>query len=612
MDPMVGDKLTGAETEMGAAEAVADKAQEVCPISGSETATIRFLMEVGEELSSTLDLDAVLNRVAARLKEHVGYDTFGILLLDPLGQELRIRFGIGYPPEVMENWRFGLGQGLVGTAAKTGRPVRVEDVRNDHRYINAGEDVASELAVPLIVKNRTIGVLDVGSRQPRYFTKGHQCLVTLLASRLANAVENARLYENLQEQARTLSLLHEVSRELTSILDREALLRRVGQLVKRLIDYDMFAVMLWDEQQQVLEHTFSLRYDERILEKGSFPLGYGISGTAGALRQAVLVPNVHLDPRFVSCTHGIEVRSELAVPLVFKERLVGVLDLESSRYNAFSEQHEQMLSTLASYIAIALENARLYEKVREDEHRLETDLGMAREIQRGLLPDSTPRLPGLEIAFAYEPARHLGGDLYDILPYGEGRLAIAVSDVSGKGSAAALYGALAIGILRGHVVEHPCEPAEMLEEMNRHLRHSQVDGRFVAMAFGVYDSHSRTLTVANAGFTRPRLLRRGQVKEIQVDGVPLGLLPDIRYEQKELALQVGDAVVFCSDGIHECMNRREEEFGSSRLEAVLKELAGRSAQQIADGILRATDRYAAPDSPLADDRTVVVLRVTPE
>src|SRR3990170_5933839 len=107
MDPMVGDKLTGAETEMGAAEAVADKAQEVCPISGSETATIRFLMEVGEELSSTLDLDAVLNRVAARLKEHVGYDTFGILLLDPLGQELRIRFGIGYPPEVMENWRFG-------------------------------------------------------------------------------------------------------------------------------------------------------------------------------------------------------------------------------------------------------------------------------------------------------------------------------------------------------------------------------------------------------------------------------------------------------------------------------------------------------------------------
>src|SRR3990170_6361941 len=369
MDPMVRDKLTGTEAEMAAAEAVADKAQVVCPISGSETATIRFLMEVGEELSSTLDLDAVLNRVAARLKEHVGYDTFGILLLDPLGQELRIRFGIGYPPEVMENWRFGLGQGLVGTAAKTGRPVRVEDVRNDHRYINAGEDVASELAVPLIVKNRTIGVLDVGSRQPRYFTKGHQCLVTLLASRLANAVENARLYENLQEQARTLSLLHEVSRELTSILDREALLRRVGQLVKRLIDYDMFAVMLWDEQQQVLEHTFSLRYDERILEKGSFPLGYGISGTAGALRQAVLVPNVHLDPRFVSCTHGIEVRSELAVPLVFKERLVGVLDLESSRYNAFSEQHEQMLSTLASYIAIALENARLYEKLREDEQR---------------------------------------------------------------------------------------------------------------------------------------------------------------------------------------------------------------------------------------------------
>jgi len=610
MDPTVKDKLAGVGAETAATEAVADKAQEVCPIEGSEAATLQFLMDVSEELSSTLDLDAVLTRVAARLKEHVGYDTFGILLLDPLGQELRIRFGIGYPPEVMENWRFGLGQGLVGTAAKTGRSVRVEDVRNDHRYINAGEGIAAELAVPLIVKNRTVGVLDVGSRQPHYFTQGHQCLLTLLAGRLANAVENARLYENLQEQARTLSLLHEVSRELTAILDREALLRRVGQLVKRLIDYDLFGVMLWDEEAQLLRHGFTLHRGERVVDKSDHPLGYGISGTAAALRQPVRVLNVHLDPRYVSCWLGEEARSELAVPLVFKDRLIGVLDLESSRYNAFSEQHEQMLSTLASYIAIALENARLYEKVREGERRLESDLETAREIQRGLLPDSTPRLPGLEIGFAYEPARHLGGDLYDILPYGEGRLAVAVSDVSGKGSAAALYGSLAIGILRGHVVEHPCEPAEMLEQMNGHLRHSQVDGRFVAMAFGVYDSRSRTLLVANAGFTRPRLLRRGRVEEIKVDGVPLGLLPDIRYEQKELALQVGDAVVFCSDGIHECMNGREEEFGSGRLEAALKELAGRSAQQIADGILRATDRYAAPNSPLADDRTVVVLRVT--
>jgi sigma-B regulation protein RsbU (phosphoserine phosphatase) len=371
----------------------------------------------------------------------------------------------------------------------------------------------------------------------------------------------------------------------------------VAQLVKRLINYDLFGVMLWDEEAQLLRHRFSLHQGERRIDKSDHPLGYGISGTAAALRQPVRVPNVHLDPRYVSCWMGEEARSELAVPLVFKDRLIGVVDLESTRYNAFSEHHEQMLSTLASYVAIALENARLYAKVVKDESRLESDLATAREIQKGLLPEAAPRVPGLSIAYAYESARHVGGDIYDFLPYGDGRVAIAVGDVAGKGAAAALYGSLAIGILRGHVVEHPCEPAEMLLEMNRHLLQPRADGRFVTLSFAVYDTTSRMLTLANAGFTRPRLLRR---------------VPDIQYEQKKLALQVGDLVVFCSDGIHECVNREDEEFGSERLEALLLELAGGSAQKMANGILRATDRYADGTSSIHDDRTVVVLQVTPQ
>jgi sigma-B regulation protein RsbU (phosphoserine phosphatase) len=612
MDPVENKSVSEKGEERAGASPAAAATDEVCPVSGDETATIRLLMTVAEEMSSTLDLDAVLRRVARRLKEHVGYDTFGVLLLDPLGQELRIRFGEGYPPDVIRNWRFGLGQGIVGTAAQTGKAVRVADVRRDPRYIDAGEGVAAELAIPLIVKNRTIGVLDVGSRQPGYFTESHQCLLTLLAGRVATSIENARLFENLQEQARTLSLLHEVSRELTSILDREELLGRVAQLVKRLIDYDLFNVQLWDEEAQLLRPSFMLHQGERVVDQNDHPLGYGISGTAAALRQPVRVPNVHLDPRYVACWLGEEARSELAVPLVFKDRLIGVIDLESTRYNAFSEHHEQMLSTLASYVAIALENARLYEKVVESEKRLESDLSTAREIQRSLLPDAAPRVPGLSLAFAYKPARHVGGDVYDILPYGDGRVAIAVGDVSGKGAAAALYGSLAVGILRGHVVEHPCEPEEMLAQLNQHLRQPRLTNRFVAMCFSVYDSSSRVLTVANAGFTRPRLLRRGQVEEVGVDGVPLGLLPDIRYEQKKLALQVGDAVIFCSDGIHECVNGRLEEFGDSRLEEILVELGGGSAQQIASGILRASDRYAEGPTGAPDDRTVVVLKVTPE
>ncbi len=570
------------------------------------------LLQIAEELNSSLELDEVLHQVAQRVKQHVDYDTFAVHLLDPLGQELRIRFALGLAQDVVEHWRFGLGQGIVGTVAKTRQPLRVGDVTRDPRYINAFEGTLSEMTIPLVVKNRTIGVLDVGSRQRDAFTETHQRLLIFLAGHLANAIENARLYENLRQQTRTLSLLHEVSRELTSILDREELLRRMAQRVKRLIDYDGFHVMLWNEESQQLEDSFVLRYDERIEPKCGLSLGAGLSGTAAALRQPVLVPNVHLDPRYISCGDTVDVRSELAVPLVVKDRLVGVLDLESTEYNAFTQQHEQLLSTMASYIAIALENARLYEKVREGERRLEVDLEMARDIQKRLLPEAPPRQPGLDIAVGYAPARQLGGDLFDFLPYRDGRLALIVGDVSGKATAAALYGALAIGILRGHVVEHPCEPAEMLGLMNEYLRQPRLDNRFVALLFALYDPCSKMLSLANAGFPRPRLVRGGRVEEIQVDGIPLGILPDTQYEEKKLALREGDVVVFCSDGIHECVDKREEEFGDARLEAMLRELAGGSADDIAQGILQATERYAAGNGLESDDRTILVLKVTHE
>ena len=600
MEKVIRDKLAGTQEIVRTPESQTD-----------EAAAMGFLVRVAEDLNSTPELDAVLRKVAERVKEQVEYDTFSILLLDDLGRELYFRFTLGFPDDVAEHWRFGLGQGLVGTVAKTGQPLRVGEVKTDSRYIKAAEDVCSEMAIPLTVKNRTIGVLDVGSRQCHYFTESHQRLLTLLAGRLANTIENARLYENLREQARTLSLLQEVSRKLSSILDREELLGRVAELVKRLIDYQLFSVMLWNEESQLLEHTFTLRHDERVHQEGGIPLGHGICGAAAALRQPLRIPNVDLDPRYVRCSYEIEVRSELVVPLVFKDRLVGVLDLESTEYNAFTEQHEQMLSTLASNIAIALENARLYEAVRRDEQRLERDLATAREIQKGLLPDAPPRVPGLDIAFAYEPARQLGGDIYDFLPYGEGRIAIVVGDVAGKATPAALYGSLAVGIVRGHVVQHPCEPAEMLEQVNEHLRQPRIDNRYIALVFAVYDSPSRTLTVANAGFPYPWLVRGDKAKRIPVAGVPLGLLPESRYEQEKIVLQPGDVVIFCSDGIHEAMDREQQQLGLGRLEEIIAGLVqGSSPRAIADGLMRATDRYAARNSKLADDRTVVVLQVT--
>lgn len=415
------------------------------------------------------------------------------------------------------------------------------------------------------------------------------------------------------EQAKTLGLLYDVSRELTSILDREELLRRVAQRIKRLVDYHIFTVMLWNEASQHLESVFTQRYEHPHPVRLRMALNEGITGAAAAERRALRVNDVLSDPRHVSCELGLNTGSELVIPLLLQDRLIGVLDLESTEKNAFTEQHERMLATLASYIAVALENARLYEEARENQLRLQDDLNTAREIQRQLLPHGAKGIPGLDLAAAYVPARELGGDFYDFLPYREGKLALALGDVSGKGTAAALYGSLAIGTLRELVVSSTCNPACMLQLLNARMYGARLDARFIAMLFAVYDAPAHRLSLANAGGPYPLLVRDGRAQEIRVEGVPLGLFPDSEYEESSIDLQPGDIVLFASDGILESENSDQEEFGSQRLHALLADASqGISADELSGKIIAATDDHSGPGSNPHDDRTLLVLRVTSE
>ncbi|HYL85239.1 MAG TPA: GAF domain-containing SpoIIE family protein phosphatase [Candidatus Angelobacter sp.] len=421
------------------------------------------------------------------------------------------------------------------------------------------------------------------------------------------------LFAAYPEQAKTLTLLYEMSRELTAILDRQELLRRVAEHVKKIVNYHVFSVMLWNEQTQLLESAFTLRYEDSIPARLRLPLHQGITGTAAGERRVLRINDVTEDPRYIQCETGVDTRSEIVIPLLMQDRLIGVLDLESTEPHAFTIEHERMLSTLGSYIAIALENARLYEEARESERRLRGDLDTAREIQRQLLPRGAREVPGLDLAAAYVPARELGGDFYDFLPYGQGRLAFALGDVAGKGTAAALYGSLAIGTLREVVVDHACEPAAVLAVLNTRLHGARLDSRFIAMSFGIYDAPARRLTLSNAGGPYPLLVRDGHVVSIRLEGVPLGLLPDTQYDESVIDLQPGDVVLFASDGIVESENATQEEFGLHRLCALLAGISAEdSAQEIAERILVETDTYTGAGIPPHDDRTLVVLRVTDE
>jgi len=588
-------------------EATDPKLQPTPPAESAETSAevLATFAEIGEEVNASLDLDEVLAHTAVLIKRHIDYELFGVLMADEEGAYLTHRFAIGYPPGLAENLRVPIGQGITGTAAATGYPVRVSDVSQDPRYINAIESVRSELAVPLMFRGKCVGVLDIQSRHLDYFTKDQQRILALLASRLAVAIENARLFQKVSAQAETLLVLNEVSREISSILDVEELLRHAAELVKRVIDYQILSIMLYDEEQHIFRHRVDVKHGQRMQGKMRVAASEGLVGAAAMLREPVLVPDVTRDERYLMVNP--ETRSELAIPMMHKGKVIGVLDLESPQLNYFTADHVQTLSILASNLAVSLENARLYEQVAKDEARLDRDLQAAKRIQGALLRPVPTDDYGIDVAARYLSAREVCGDLYEFLRYGPQQLGFALGDVSGKGTAAALYGAVAIGIMRS-LAPQKLQPAEMLRQMNHLVGERRIEGRFMTACFATWQKGRQKLRVANAGQSQPLLYKDGRCERIDLTGFPLGIFEETQYDEWGVTLQAGDILVFHSDGIAETTNSDGQFFGTTRLMRFIEQHHEMTAAEMADQILQEVDWFTQ-SAPLSDDRTLVIAKV---
>ena len=573
-----------------------------------EPMSTEFLIRLADALNTTLDLQTLLKRTADLVRAVIDYKIFAILLLNDRTNDLRMRFQIGHTPEA-ERMRIKMGEGIVGQVAYQRQAILINDVSKAENYINVNPGVQSELAVPLIVKNRVIGVIDIQSEQPDYFKPEHLRLLQLTASRIGHAIENARLYTRVSRQAQTLEVLNEISRELTSILDVDPLIERVGQLLRRIIDFQMFSVWLVNEREQVLENRYAVRFGARFCPTEKIPLERGLVGAAISERRVIHVADVRKDPRYKMVNP--EARSEMAVPLIYKGKVIGVIDLEHTRVNYYNEDHMRTLSTLGAQIAISIANARLYQRIHEEEQRMERDLEMARKVQLRLMPSRPPKLERAEIATQFLAARSIGGDLYDFLDYGPGRTAIAVGDVSGKAAPAALYAALVSGILRSLAPQH-LSPAALLTALNDQLQERKLDAQYVTMLLAVWDDSNQTLQVANAGSVQPLFVsmrsKGPEVKTIQVEGFPLGLFPNAEYEEFTLSTRPGDLIVFFSDGIVDAINAEGDMFGDARLNAVLQSQSHATAAATVEAILKAVSDFQSGVDHF-DDETVVVLRV---
>jgi sigma-B regulation protein RsbU (phosphoserine phosphatase) len=448
-------------------------------------------------------------------------------------------------------------------------------------------------------------VLNVEGPRVEDFTPDVISALQLIASHLAVAIENATYHRETRWYAGLLATLYEIGKETASILDLDELLHRSAEIVKRVIDYEMFGILLLDEERQELVLRKAVRFGP-YREKTRIKLGQGLTGTAALTREPILVGDVRKDPRYLALIP--ETRSELVVPLLHKDRVVGVFDLESSVLDSFSEEHVKVLTPLASQVAVALENARLYEELRRKDERLGRELGIAREIQRGLFPEEAPRGPAFETSAHFRPAREVGGDLYDFYDLRAQAMGVAVGDVAGKGVPAALYGAFASGTVRARAFEKRA-PADLLARVNRTLRRRGVEGLYCSLIYAVFDFDARKVRLANSGLPYPLHYSASTATcvEIQASGLPLGTFDDSRYEEREIDLASGDVFVFATDGVTEARGAHED-YGSARLRRQVEALAALPATVLGDRIVEDLALFTGGVAH-ADDVTLVVVKI---
>ena len=576
--------------------------------ASSERDILLTLFDLGRQVASVIELDELLPRIPEFITRLIPFDAFAVYLFDERHNALSIAYAVGYPER--KGFRLYPSEGVVGRVVTSQQSMVVGDVTTEPHYIEVVPGMMSTLAVPLIHKAKAIGALNILSRSRDQYSEREAEILRQFATLVATALVNARLFEQQRLDAEAFETLSEIGREVAAVLDLDELLSRIAQLTRRVVDYRTFGILLLNESNE-LEMKVAVQYGEKVVLP-KVPLGEGLVGYAALHREPVLVPDVSKDPRYIKLVD--DVRSELAVPMLLKDRCIGVFDLESPELDRFSKRDVEILTLLASQAAVAIENARLYEELSTTEARLEKELHFARRVQAALLPSGLPkRMKNVDVAASFAAARELGGDFHDFLVPEANTLIIALGDVSGKGVPAALYSVFAGELVRGRTfrrryVPERSSPAAVLTSINTILHERQLEEYYCTLCYAIFDLKRKTVTLANSGLPYPIHASGESCAPIQLPGVPLGSFFGTTYDDLALPLAANDVFVFCSDGVSEAMNSNGEEFTSARLIDVVARARMRPVADIVHAIVEAVDQHRAGFPP-NDDTTVVALKL---
>lgn len=462
-----------------------------------------------------------------------------------------------------------------------------------------------DLIIPLLFNEGVVGAVILGGVAIQPSSNRATAALRRLSERAGGMLLHTTMHEQLEQERAEKELLLEVSKRINSSLQLNDVFELITENVKNVVPYDKAAIMLLDPDTKELHLNFYRAASPLPPKYYRIKMTEGICGWVARKGHSVIVPDVRTDTRYVKMYH--DTLSELAVPLKVGTKVIGVFNLESNIPNAYDFRAKEMVKALASQAAIAIQNARLYGemlKKRELEHELTT----AHQIQQALLPKRLPNIEGYRFAALNIPSKLVGGDLYDFIQFYDGRVGIAIGDVSGKGAPGAILMANLFASYRGLVrLGMPLE--QMFAELNNILKSSIAPGNFATFFFGILVPMTSELYYVNAGHNPPILLRaNNQIERLETGGTVLGFMKDLKFQRGYIKVAAGDLLYLYTDGVTEAIKRNNVMFGEDRVIRFLIENRNLEPEQLVQRFFDRIKDFTGLEN-IDDDLTMSIMKI---
>lgn len=575
---------------------------------GNQSRAEKLLLAAARTFNATLEYDELIRQILCLVMTAVDSEAALIFRIDHNRTNMKVRFTKSDNCDV-KVFRLELGQGVVGWVAQYREPLIINDAASDERINHDLEEMAdlkfkSVISLPLIGRGQMIGVIEAINSRRGEFTEEDLDILTGLNNQIAVAIDNAHLYRVLKKQAFERQTLYEVGKKLGETLHLDELLHVILDSLRQVVAYNAGGVFLVEPETGEMKPIYAVGYVDEEEKNLDARVGQGLVGHAATIGKAVNCPDVRDDARYIKAREST--LSEAAVPIRYKDQVIGVLNVESDEQDAYDQYALALMESYGSQVAISIERARMHEDLLS-KRKLEDELNIARTIQQSFLPNNDPIISGYDLHGRNISSEQVGGDYYDFIPIVDGHTGVAIADVSGKGIPAALIMASFRASLIAEI-RNNYSIRTIGRKVNSLLCESLKPGNFVTGVYGVLDTRNHILTFSNFGHNPPMLLRTNGDLEFLTEGGPvLGVTDTDLFEERALMLAPGELIVMFTDGVSEVFNEHEEQYGEDRLIKVIRENRDRTARELADAIYVSVRNFAGKKH-VFDDLTMVVIK----